>query len=583
MKKTLLLAGLISVAVSAFAEEPAYLWNKMYDTQRGDNMSRVAVSTDNNIIVYGNFGSRDADEPFTFGDKVIAYGAPTNSNSDNLNMLLTKLDSNGNLVWTVSSNVGDFDTSNSSNMVATADGGALLLLKARSNNVTPYNAPVLVDAAGAKVELADWNTSCWIYQQVLVKVSGDGMIEWAKVALMDQLPVPDATGNAAKATTNGVTPYALAVDGAGNIYVGGNFRAPMVLIGDDYSTRVLTPRSLDGYNGDVQTAAGGSYLVKFDAKGNYLQHLKTQGNDSRDQITDIAIDGDNLYFIGNLKCGDGQSLTVGDKTIAPASTFDVMMVGGLSTADFSTKFLTYAKIFANKSNKAVLQLKGLKVIDGDIYAFGALNGGLGSETASSAQIASTGTALEGFVAKYTSAGVLEGAAISGISIGAYMDVFKYKNSLYCYGYQMNASMGAFIDEYPVGSWTREGRYSLASGVAAIAFGGAFNSDNATFYGLSRGNGTFKFIGGETAPKTTGFGSALVAVTVDKNASTVSAVGAESLKVSAADHAIRATGNGELEIVNTLGVVVYKASVNGSAAIAATPGVYLANGQKILVK
>ena len=297
MKKFLLSLVALALSCGAFASAPVYQWSKLIDSHlQQDLVSKVVVTTDGNIVSLAHFGSSSDTDGIEFDGVQIATGSATTSSSDNRNLLIIKHNAaTGERMWNIYSKAGYIDVSSEGSIIATRDGGLLLLLNARSARVSPFTSPMIVDATGAEIEFPEWNTSVAIYNQILLKVAFDGRVEWAKSIAMDQLPVPNASsGNSVNATTNGVSPYALAEDEEGNIYIGGNYRASMILTAHLNATYVFTPRNIDTYNGDSQSAAGGLYIIRLDSEGNYLNHLRASGTLTRDQINVITVGGDKV-------------------------------------------------------------------------------------------------------------------------------------------------------------------------------------------------------------------------------------------------------------------------------------------------
>lgn len=593
MKKTLLTLLTVAASMTAVrAMAPIQDWAKLIDSpQTSDLTSKVIVCSDGNPVTLSQFGSRTNTDNIVFDGEVIATGAYTTSNSDNANVLIIKHDSaDGSRLWSVSSKNGDIIISSSGNIAATADGGVLALLNMRSSKVSPYTSPVLVDNSGAEVEFPDWNTSVWIYNQVLVKINKDGNIEWTRTIVMDQLPVQNASsGNSTVATTNGVTPYGLALDADGNIYIGGNYRAPMIVGGANNGTFVLTPRNIETYNGDSQQAAGGLYLIKLTSEGEYVAHLKASGTLTRDQICDLCVEGNTLYFDGNLRGSVGDELKIGDKSLIVESTLDGFMVGSVTTDLKTMNFLTYIKPFGNMSGKNSVKLRGIALIGGSLYVTGGGTGGFGPAGSSSASVSSTGNMEEGWIIKLNSTdGTWEGAANNETNIGAYLGAFGYSGKVYVPGYRLNAATGVFLDEYPSGSMNRTARHTLITGGGApTGYSMAFNPATTRMYAVVRGNSTFTLCDATTTDKPANWGGLLSSLYFDAAAGVNDVIADESeFSVRGYDGYIivDSTSDCHLRVVDTNGVtVVERDIVSGETRVELHAGVYIVNSSKVLVK
>ncbi len=596
MKKTLLAIFALVSSVSVMADAPVFQWGKLIDSPKQQDMtSDVVVTADGNPVSFSHFGSVTAEDGIEFDGEKIAAGAVTNSASENRNLLIIKHNAaTGERMWNIYSKEGYVDVASYGSLLATADGGLVALLKVRSSQVTPYVSPVIVDATGAEIEFPEWNTSVWIYNQVLLKIAADGHIEWARSVAMDQLPVPYASsGSSAEATTDGVNPYALAEDAEGNIYIGGNYRASMILTGDRNATYVLTPRNLGTYNGDVQQVAGGLYLIRLDSEGNYVNHIRAEGSLARDQICKIAINGDKLYFIGNVRGDNEDKLTLGGKTITMENSLDAFMLGCVSLDLKTVDYLTYYKSFAAKGGTSVsCKLRALDFHGSSLYILGGGQGGYAMAGENAARVTSQGKLEEGWMIAVDPAdGSWKYAVNNDTNIGAYLGSFEYNGNIYVYGYRLNAQTGCFIDEYPAGSAERAGRYGLVlGGGAPTGYGMAFDPKTTRAYFCARGNNVFKFgsDAAETA-KPESWCGILSCFIMDPSLSGVRGVYADGesgeLKVASAEGRLIFTASRPEHIVvsGLNGINIIDTEIAEGVTVFPLPaGVYIAAGVKIAV-
>jgi len=596
MKKPLLAIVAVVSSLPVIANGPAYQWAKLIDSPMQQDMTtEVVVTADGNPVSLSHFGSVTAEDGIEFDGEKIASGAATNSTSDNRNLLMIKHNAaTGERIWNIYSKEGYVDVASCGSLLATADGGLLALLKARSAQVTPYKSPVIVDATGAEIEFPEWNTSVWIYNQVLLKIAADGHVEWARSVAMDQLPVPNASsGSSTEATTDGVNPYALAEDAEGNIYIGGNYRASMIFTGDRNATYVFTPRNLNTYNGDTQQAAGGLYLIRLDSEGNYVNHIRATGSLVRDQICKITINGDKLYFIGNVRGNNEDKLTLGGKTITMENSLDAFMLGCVSLDLKTVDYLTYYKSFAAQGGTAVnCKLRALNFHSSLLYILGGGQGGYAMAGENAARVSSQGKPEEGWMIVVDPAdGSWKYAVNNDTNIGAYLGSFEYNGNIYVYGYRLNAQTGCFIDEYPAGSAERTQRYSLVlGGGAPTGYGMAFDSKTTRAYFCARGNNVFKL--GSDAVETAkpeSWGGILSCFIMDPSLSGVHSVDADGesgeLKVAVAEGRIIFTASRPEHIVvsNLNGTNIIDTEIaEGVTEFPLPAGVYIAAGMKIAV-
>lgn len=606
MKKLLLSVAAASLALGAFASAPTYKWfvqldNNITSTKSQNNFDAI-VPAEDGFYTLGHYGAfTTSDYAIIYegdGTKVdnIAYGSTTNTSSPNYNLLVNKFNNDGKILWTIYSTEGYFDNANCGTMIAGEDGSLLLSLKVRPTQTNPseYTSPVIKDASGAEITFPDFDYSLWQYNQLLVKISKEGYVQWAKHFAMDQFP----TGTSSSETSNAVTPYAFTADSEGNIYIGGNFRAPMIVTGAKNATYVFQPRNIATYNGDSQQSAGSLYLIKLDKDGNYLAHTKVTGAATYDQINKIAVSGNTLYFVGLCGGTVGQTLTSNGHSIEfkVASTKD-MLVGAVDTKEMKTSMLNLLTL-NNKSGKTNknLQIQDLEVIDGALYVAGACVGGL-SNQGEAAPVESTAATLDGVLYRLdATTGKLVDAYDNNTTIGSYLSIFKCDGTLYAYGYRLNATTGAFLDEFPatatgntfVTSDAPAVRYTIATqGGAPTAFSAAYNTTNGMLYTVARGNNVLKLDDGKvTTYSCNSWSPALVASGLGK-ASAVESIAADNtdteLTVEAGEGEILAKGNGKLTVTATNGQQVASVQVNGSATVKVAPGLYLANTTKLIVR
>ena len=567
--------------------DPAFAWSKIVDSPEANEQNGgITVTADGNFVSFNSFQTSGTDSPCYFGSEVVANGSTT---SGNRNLLVLKNDSEGNKLWAVYSKEGYIDAS-AGGITPTPDGGVIALVKTRPTYGSPYKAAVLVDASGDETEIYDMNTSIWGYTQAIIKISASGNIEWARIVLMDQLPVPAATTTAGKvATTDAVTPSSVCTDSDGNIFIAGNYRAPMVVSGQNNSCFVLTARNIATYNGDPQQTAGGLYLIKLDAAGNYLGHIKPSGDNNYEKINSLAYVNGNIVFNGNAKGnGDTSSLSIGTHSFdMAANTLDGLFVGSVKASDLSCNYLRRYTTFANSKNAFVLQVKNMIAADGKVYVCGAINGGIGDTDASSAIIATEGTMLEAFALQIDAAdgSILRAYREPGTAITGYFGAFAYGDDVYFQGYTIMKN--AFIDRFPAAAeWTDNSRFNFMTGTIGMAAGAAINQAGIALVS-TRVNGEVVLSGTDTKPKTTGYGTVLTSYNFGSTVG-ISDISAPAGNISFAGEngaiAVTADCDSDVTVYNLEGIVVASEHVSqGTTRISLPQGIYIANGTKIAVK
>lgn len=600
MKKFLLTLIALTGIFTVRAVAPKFVWHKLIDSpQSSDQIRDITVTADGNVVTVSNFGSRTASDNISIDGEVVATGAATESSSDNLNLLILKQNAtNGSKMWAVSSKKGDISSMGRTVITATPDGGVAALICLRSSKTTPYENPILVDASGAEVELLDWNLSEWIKYQTLIKISKDGIIQWVRPIIADQLPVPNASsGNSVNVTTDAGVPGAILTDDDGNIYIGGNYRAPLVFTGAQNSAFILTARNLETYNGDVQNLAGGFYLVKLNSEGHYLNHLRaTSTGLTGDQIYDMQLSDGKIYFAGNLRGAEKATLTVGKSnslTLEKKTSKNSLMLGAVYAADFKPVFLTcYDGIPTTTSSAGTIKFMKMAVNGNNVYLMGALNRcGLApnGSTETFVSVPANITLQRAFIAKVsgedgTPVSSYMPSDLTGISEFEY--AFEYDGKLYAVAYLMNANTGTFVDEINPSDFTLSKRTVLLNGASPTLNCAAFDAKNQRLFSVSRGNNSFTVGDGLKTDKPQSWGSV---VTCHSFAEASAINGVEN------DATLTVTGEGGAVVVNTpeaaditvvdmLGRIVDKRTATaGETRIPLSAGLYIVNDVKVAVK
>lgn len=603
MKKLLLPILILGMSLTSSAEAPSLMWHQMIDSDGTADITRsMAVTADGGVVVLGEFGSRTAADNISFNGTVIATGAATDSSSDNANLLVTKHSSkDGSLQWVISTKNGDVGSMGCNAVSATADGGVVMLVDMRSSNVTPYQSPVLVDASGAEIDFADWNTSCWIRNQVVIKANRDGHVQWVRRILADQLPVPNASSGAAvERTTTAAFPYCVAEDKEGNIIVAGNTRAPLVFSGAENSIFVIQPRNIETYSGDTQSTAGGLYLVKLDSEGNYLTHLQGSTTDgvTADYISAMTLDGDNIYFTGNFQGAKDCSLTLGKGTSALTVTKSVaengMLAGCVESQvkdgihSFIPRFLTcYNQQLHPTTKKSTVQIKGLDKIGESLYLYGLFQGCVAENGNDEALITSTNQMLEGYVLKMSATdGRHEAAMANHMSIGGYFGIYPYDGALYATGYQM--STGSFIHRLDATTLEVKESTDVAKGASVIC-ASAFDPRSSLLFATSRANNkAFTLTDGTETSRPVSWGVVLTAHAIDPSLSGANAIDsdADALEIRGLEGAVKITASSDtvITVTDLKGVTLHSVTLRaGTHSIPLQAGVYIINDTKVAVR
>lgn len=433
IRKFTLCAMILASSLSSFAAvDPVFQWAHSIDgdTSGGDSPIAVTKTTDGNYLLLSTFGSTSTALPVRYDATEIAQGAPyVTTTANNGNLLIQKIaPSTGNILWTAYSNRGDIN--NSSSMAATSDGGVVLTLKVRNTDLLDVDVLInIVDAAGTVTPVKWVYPKSRVYKGVMVRLDKDGKLKWTKY-----LNVSSAYTGVTDPETDGASFYATTVDASGNIYVSGSIRDTLTVAKADGTSADIIPANIKSWIATPKGTSADMFLAKFDADGNFLSSLNVSGTAANSSIDNLVFDSGKLYAQGHI-LGDNTlpSVTIGNQTLAIDSLDDELLLS--INPDLT---LNYAKKFigtAASDTKHTHQNKGLQLIDGSIYLFGALKGGFADAAKTAAFMSSAGTKLEGFVIRANAAdGSLSASAMQGAGISAYFGAMAVGDDIYVYGY-----------------------------------------------------------------------------------------------------------------------------------------------------
>ncbi|MDE6806051.1 MAG: hypothetical protein K2J05_04520, partial [Muribaculaceae bacterium] len=233
MQRFLLLLSGAAVAFgmqTAAAQGPTAVWANLIDgsTSAGDQATAVAVDASGNTYWYGSYGSTAADPDVFYAGEMLFAGAPIEvGNTQNNNYTLLKTDKDGNKLWCVYSNCGDF-ANNSGFCAVTPDGGIVTASKVRHTDGMTDKNIVLNNADGTPYEI-DWTSEKRYYRMAVTKISAEGQIEWNRMVDFSTVPGPAAAGNYSEFWGDVFDVTGGTVDDEGNIYVALNYRNPVTV------------------------------------------------------------------------------------------------------------------------------------------------------------------------------------------------------------------------------------------------------------------------------------------------------------------------------------------------------------------
>lgn len=579
MKKLILplFLAAATLVVSAAIPAPAYKWSDIISAPNQTQFNEIINTPDNGTIAVGQFDSKTATEKVSFNGTELVAGAALTGTSKNPNLFITRQKENGELDWYIYSKEGEFP-SGTTYIAAAADGGSVVVSKVRATEDNGNKAPVIVDAKGNEITFAAWPDSR-VYFMLVLKISKDGVVEWNRVVTMDSAPLT-AGG---KDNLNAVTPNCLSIDGEGSIWIGGNYRAKMsvpMAVGE----KELLPRAVDGYDGDSQKSAGGAFILKLTAEGYYADNVDFSGADAYDEVYAIGVNGTKGYFAGVVNGDAGKNFAAGTKEIKLEETPRGLFCGAFSTADCSVDALTYMKGVVASNNKCDVKIKGIATNENDVYVYGGVAGGLTLASMTTAVASTTSTQLEGFVARLNSACQPQNVVINGTPLGINSSAFFANGMLYAYCYRM-VQKQAILNIYQPQSLELDKSVNVAENVNGMtSYGAAFNPTTGNVVMVARGNGTFKFGTADAATPLKTYGTAIYCYNIAAPSAGIADVEAgDKLEIEAVASGLVAKGEGWLNVVTPLGVVVYSGKVSGEVTVALSSGIYIANRTKVAVK
>ena len=230
----------------------------------------IQINGSGDAFVLGHSGSINATDESTFLNTTFTgadYG--TTGSSYNKNLIFTKVDMQGNLIWAVRSTDGDYSDGA---FCATADGGAVLALKFRLSNRNQVadkksSYMTLVDATGKAHSLETTYTGSNFQHLVLVNVTPAG-----EITQMTPLWAASVAPNGIGTDVAYIT--AVAQDEEGNLYFAGK-QALDIAIGTDTLRAVHTGE----WNGDMQglNNCSNSFIIKTDKDFNHIAHVTATG------------------------------------------------------------------------------------------------------------------------------------------------------------------------------------------------------------------------------------------------------------------------------------------------------------------
>ena len=479
------------------------------------------------------------------------------------------------------------------------DGSIYAAFLMRHTDSRGTETPGFVDATGNETKLADWNCISSIdniehryYKALLMKVSAAGAIQWIREVYADPSPI---AGSSTKVNGLPIYVYDLAVtDNA--IYMAGRFTALTKFTKADGTTIDLTPHNVVGWNGDSQQSVGDMYVTKFDMNGYAEKTLTTTGVVACETMQKLCVKDGKFYLFSSVKSAKNsicKDYKIGDKTYEVPSYVSALVAELDENLNVKWSRLFKGSENAKPNSTGILQYMHLNKIDDDLWVTGMGQYTLSNEDGTK-KLEMNGTNNQAFIIRLNAE---DGEWINAVSalkdyttaITGYFELFGSetdKSKVWVYGYNFGAD-GVFLREYNKDLTTdKDTQVKLMSGAMPTAFASAVDGDK--LYIVARGRGDIKLTGLDQSFSVSKFAAMYACFKLPFKIYT--AVDNVAAKAEAKIYGTQGTLHVVAEeattvnVYNLTGSLVAKLSVvAGDNTVALPAGIYIANGQKVVVR
>lgn len=446
IKRLLLSLLVIFTSVQLNAQEPTALWGKAVQGAGVSMGSDIVMTSDGNIVIAGDAGTKTVDDVILFGNDAIAAPATAykgNGDNSNGNLIITKVSQDGTPLWTVFSKYGEA-TSGRTYLQSVSDG-VIAFVAIRHAQKYGGSSVTLVDAALQETSLnwmlpgGDEDTKRY-YIGLIIKISQEGTIQWMRTIK------PTDTAN-----SEAFTPSGIVADESGGLWIGGTLKKEISLSKSGGDEVKVAP----------QTGSDDLLLVQLSPDGYYQQHALMEGA-QKASVLDMSYADGKLYISGMLTGTAGSAVTLKGKSFTMENAFTTLYVAELNnefTADFFQPLTALDKNFTTN-------IANLYVGSNHLWVLGKVQGNIktiGEKLLSSENWTrvgmllkmdkTTGNLLDGYVMGYGEQGV-------GTNQGGFFAAFEDTNgALYAAEHRLNDRMS--IHKFsqddlsaPVSSWDK---------------------------------------------------------------------------------------------------------------------------------
>ena len=385
-----------------------------------------------------------------FNGQLIATGAAYQGSGFNNNLSIIKTDLNGNFQWTVYSTGGDM-MSNNGGVVSDGQGGVFVSCVIRHTDNLRTQPITLVDATGATTVI-NWTLATdetpRFYQGLLLRITGQGAIDWHRLIEVSNAPQPAANDNNADATTTAFYIPAMTGDGQGNFYLAMRYCNPVTFLNAQGQSTTFTPHNTQGWTGDSQESRGDLLVARFNAQGLLTHSLITTGTAQLESSPALAMSGNDL-ILNFVATGNGTDDIALDGTpVGLAGNNQASMITARLSNNLKIKWLQHFKGEMTGNRPSVMQYNLLSVTGNNLWITGMGNFKLSSADGTQSIETATGNVREGFVIKcdltdghWVKATTSRMAFPDLKAITGYFGAFESQDddNVYLYGYAWNGS------------------------------------------------------------------------------------------------------------------------------------------------